>query len=176
LTEHLIDERHRGVANEYPASISVIDYVQQNLAEDSPSSLETILAEYAARADSSPACRKALVAFRFYFHEESLVDRHRLARTYQSTLDAVGVGELVVARAWARACCLLLKGTLNAAALDLHTEEGADSGDGGFRRGDHLLIAQQVALLRAMVAPLQGSPSVLDPILHQGCDKILWRP
>jgi hypothetical protein len=33
-----------------------------------------------------------------------------------------------------------------------------------------------VALLRAMVAPLQGSPSVLDPILHQGCDKILWRP
>jgi hypothetical protein len=66
LTEHLIDERHRRVANEYPASISVIDYVQQNLAEDSPSSLETILAQYAARADNSPACRKALVAFRFY--------------------------------------------------------------------------------------------------------------
>jgi hypothetical protein len=66
LTEHLIDERHRGIANEYPASISVIDYVEQNLADDTPSSLETILAQYAARADNSSACRQALVAFRFY--------------------------------------------------------------------------------------------------------------
>jgi hypothetical protein len=66
LTEHLVGEEHRRVANEYPASISVIDYVQQNLAEDTPSSLETILARYAARAENSFACRQALVAFRFY--------------------------------------------------------------------------------------------------------------
>ncbi len=66
LTEHLIGEHYRQLANEYPASISVIDYVQQNLAEDTPSSLEAILAQYAARADNSSACRQALVAFRFY--------------------------------------------------------------------------------------------------------------
>ncbi len=66
LTEHLIGGEHRRIANEYPASISVIDYVQQNLGEGTPGSLETILARYAARAENSFACRQALVAFRFY--------------------------------------------------------------------------------------------------------------
>ncbi|MGA9286407.1 MAG: hypothetical protein WBV85_13305 [Solirubrobacteraceae bacterium] len=66
LTEHLIDEQYRPIANEYPASISVIDYVQQNLADGTPTSLEIILAQYAARADNSFACRQALTAFRFY--------------------------------------------------------------------------------------------------------------
>jgi hypothetical protein len=66
LTEHLVGEHYRQIANEYPASIAVIDYVQQNLAEDTPSSLETILGQYAARAENSFACRQALVAFRFY--------------------------------------------------------------------------------------------------------------
>jgi hypothetical protein len=67
LTEHLIDERHRRIANEYPASLSVIDYVQQNLADGTtPDSLETILARYAARAENSAACRQALLMFRFY--------------------------------------------------------------------------------------------------------------
>jgi hypothetical protein len=66
LTEHLLDERHRVTANRYPASLSVIDYVQQNLATDTPSSLETVLAQYAARCENSFPCRQALVAFRFY--------------------------------------------------------------------------------------------------------------
>jgi len=93
LTEHLIDERHRRIADEYPASISVIDYVQQNISEDSPSSLEMILAQYAARAENSSACRQALVAFRFYLcrlitnaTDEWLRETHGLT-TYLSLLN-----------------------------------------------------------------------------------------
>lgn len=45
----------------------MIDYVQQNLADGTtPESLETILAQYAARADNNAACRQALMMFRFY--------------------------------------------------------------------------------------------------------------
>jgi hypothetical protein len=69
LAAHLVDPAHRAVANQYPASMTVIDFVEEQLATESPDDLETILARFAARADNSLACRQQLVAFRFYLCE-----------------------------------------------------------------------------------------------------------
>jgi hypothetical protein len=66
LAKELLATRYRRIANQYPPSIAVLDYIEQHQAGGSADSIETILAQYADRCPSSRQCRQALVAFRFY--------------------------------------------------------------------------------------------------------------
>lgn len=66
LAADLVAHRYGSIANEYPASVAVIDYVRQRLGGGPEDTLETLLAQYAERAENSTAARQSLIAFRFY--------------------------------------------------------------------------------------------------------------
>lgn len=66
LAKGLVDRRFLHIATEYRGALTVLDYIQQHTSDDSADSIETILAQYAVRAEGSAACRQALLAFRFY--------------------------------------------------------------------------------------------------------------